>query len=169
MGSHKQFLEPLLALPDMRRAGIIRSIGEPQRNVAAAETRCDPDAVSGVLERARSHGRIRIPERPVFVFLVLKKVGIDRAGPHAVVRREFLNLLYTFDPARKIPQNVQCDCGTGSGQLVDLAGITELLFRGGSGSGLDELAETRSGVGKTPGGNLDAKLVQGSRDLVGLG
>jgi hypothetical protein len=42
---------------------------------------------------------------------------------------------------------------------MNLSSIAEFLFRRGRGSGLDELAETRPSVRKTPRRNFDVKLV----------
>ena len=41
-----------------------------------------------------------------------------------------------------------------------LAGVGELFFEAGGGGGLEKLAEARAGVGESPGGDFDAKVVQ---------
>ena len=53
-------------------------------------------------------------------------------------------------------------------ELVDLLRIGEFFFDGHRRRWLQVLAEARSGVGKTPGGQLDAKRIQRVRDAIGL-
>ena len=60
----------------------------------------------------------------------------------------------------QIPQHVQSQRGRGAGEAIDLGGVGELLFDGGSGGGLRKLAEARAGVGEAPGGNFDLERVQ---------
>ena len=79
-----------------------------------------------------------------------KDVGIDRAWPHVVALGELCDDPGTLDTAGQIPENVQRDCGTDSGQCVDLTGVAELLLDCDSGGGLDELAEACAGIGEAP-------------------
>src|ERR1017187_2007134 len=48
------------------------------------------------------------------------------------------------------------------------SGIGELLRRGGGRGGLQEFAETRTGIGKTPRGQFDMKRVQRVDDTISL-
>ena len=71
------FLEPSATLRDVRRAGIIRSVGEPQRDIAAAQMLRDRYAVPHVRDRMLPDVRIRVAERSELVDLILKEVGVD--------------------------------------------------------------------------------------------
>src|ERR1700760_3285272 len=61
---------------------------------------------------------------------------------------------------------MQSDSGADARQRVHLPGITELFFNGGSCSGLDEFAKASSGIGKTPGRDLNPELIQSTCDFV---
>src|SRR5437588_7496379 len=75
----QRFSKPFLALSDVRRPGIVRTVRKPKRYVPALEALRDFDAVFCVLQGAPADGAIRICERSVLVFLILKKIGIN--GP----------------------------------------------------------------------------------------
>ena len=45
--------------------------------------------------------------------------------------------------------------GQNASQAMNVSGVTKLFFRGRGRGCLRELAETRAGVGKAPGGQLD--------------
>ena len=87
--------EPLLAMADVGGAGIVGAVGEPHGDVAAFQAGCDFNAVAGVLQGGFTDGGIGIAERSVFVVLVLKQIGINRAGLHAILGGEFLDLVGT--------------------------------------------------------------------------
>src|SRR5207302_3789999 len=72
----QRFSKPFLALSDVRRPGIVRTVRKPKRYVPALEALRDFDAVFCVLQGAPADGAIRICERSVLVFLILKKIGI---------------------------------------------------------------------------------------------
>ena len=58
------FLEPLLALPDIRRARIVGTVGKPHGNISAVQTPGDFDAVLRVLQGALANGGSGLPKEP---------------------------------------------------------------------------------------------------------
>src|ERR1039458_6139322 len=111
----QQFREPLLALPDIRGSRVVRAVGKPHGNVSAVQPPGDLNAVLGVLQRTLANGRIRIAEGAVLVFLILEKIGIDRAGENSVVLGKFLDAIGAAHTIRAVPQHMQrygrADCG----------------------------------------------------------
>src|SRR5438105_13413739 len=95
--------EPLLALSNVCGAWIMRSVSEPEGNVAAVETLCNLDAVECVLHRAKPNCCVGIAKRTVFVLLILKEIGIDCTGRNTTPCGELLDLIGTLDTARAIP------------------------------------------------------------------
>ena len=154
------FGEPALALADVTRAGVVGAVGEPQREVAAAGAALNLDGVEDVGERRAAGFRIGIAERAVLVDLVLEEVGVDGAEPDAALAGGFFDFGHIGDAVGEVPQDVQGDGRAAAGEVVDLAGVGELLGRGGSRGGLEELAETGAGVGEAPGGQFDSESVE---------
>src|SRR5438105_5041816 len=72
----KILFEPALTLPNVRRARIVRSIREPERDVPAAHAVCDFDALQAVLKGLLTDRFRGIAEGAKFVFLILKQVWI---------------------------------------------------------------------------------------------
>src|SRR6185436_8411374 len=103
----KILLEPLFALPDVRRAWIVGPVREPEHDVTALERTRNGDAVARVGERAVSHRRVRITERSELVALILEEVWIDRPGPNLVPCGQLLNPVDVGDAVREIPEHVQ--------------------------------------------------------------
>jgi len=100
---------------------------------------------------------IRISERAILIFLVLKQVWIDRPRRDAITGGEAFDFLCVVHPVWAIPQYMERDRWADSGQKMDLPGITEFfLSRGGSRS-LSELTKPRAGVGETPRWKFDTK------------
>src|SRR3954447_4584924 len=160
------FREPLFALPDVCSSGIVRSIRKPERDVAAVESFCYFNAVKCVLHRPPPYRLVGIAKRSVFVLLILKKVGIDGTGSHAVPAGELLHLIGALYAAWTIPQYVQSHRRTDSSQKMYLASVAELLLGAGGGGRLDEFAEASSGVGEPPGRKLDAKCLKRGKNLL---
>ena len=77
--------EPVPPFADILCTRIVRTVGEPQRQIAAAQAARDFHAIENVLERRLPDLRIRVSERPIFVHLVLKRVRIDGAGAQPVL------------------------------------------------------------------------------------
>src|ERR1700732_888118 len=125
MRSAQRGFEPLLALPDIRGARRVGSVGEPQRDIATAQAARDFNTVLHVFESAFPDGRVRIAEGTVLILLILKEVRVDGTGLHSETLGELPNLIGAVYSGRKIPQNVQGDGGTNSGEEVHLTGITE--------------------------------------------
>src|SRR3984957_21255224 len=118
------------------------------------------NAVLRVLQGAFTNGGIGIAERTEFVFLILKKIGINRARQNSVTLGVILDVVCTTHAAGAVPKNVQSDGRADSSQQVDLAGIAELLFRCRGSCGLDIFPETCPGVREAPRRQLDAKGFQ---------
>ena len=113
-----------------------------------------------MIEGALADRRIGIAHRSVLVFLVLKDVGIDRAGLHAVFLGQALHLGNILQPVGKVPLHMQRHGRASAGQGMHLPGVAELVFDRDCGRELNEFAETGPGVGKAPGGQLDIKIVE---------
>src|SRR5215472_14362369 len=99
----KPVLEPLLALSNIGRTGIIRSISKPKGNVAAVETLGNLNAVECVFDRATSNRLVGICKRAVFVLLVLKEIGVDRTRCDTVTGGELLDLIGALYTVGAIP------------------------------------------------------------------
>src|SRR5215831_20663699 len=122
------FREPTPPVADILRAWIIRSVGEPQGYVAAAQTRGDPDAIDNVIQGGPPDFRVGVAKRAVLVNLILERIGIDRAGAQPMFRCQHLNFSRVADSARKIPEDVQCQRRTRAGPTVDLPGVSEFFL-----------------------------------------
>ena len=143
-------LEPLLPVADVRGAGIVRSVGEPQHDIAAVQPSRDGDAVARVPQRVFAHGPVGIAERAELVHLVFEEVRVDRARLDAVLRRKRYDPIDIVQAARQIPQHVQRQRRTHARELVDLLRVGEFLVDGRGGGRLQILAETGSGIGEPP-------------------
>src|SRR5579863_2471542 len=120
-------------------------------------------------QRAFANRGIGIAEGTLFILLVLEKIWVDRTGRDAVFGGKFLDILRTLRAVRAVPQNVQSNGRTDSGQPVHQARVTEFLFRSCRGGWLDELSEASAGVGKTPGRQFNTEPVERSKDFVTRG
>ncbi len=167
VGLAKKIVKPGFALADVGCAGIVGSIGKPERKVAAAEALCDGDAVARVLESLVTGSGVGTAEGAVLVDLVLEVVGVDGARTHAVLVGERFDRGRVGHTAGQIPQDVESHCGAYTGKGVDLAGVAELFFQSGGGAGLQELAEAGASVRETPRGKFDAEAVVGVEDSLG--
>ncbi len=160
MGGAEGLLQPADALADALGAGVIGTVGQPKREIAGAELFGYLDGVQDVGEGLLADPGGGIAERTELVLLVLKEVGVDGAGANAEAPLEFLDLGNVVDSVGQVPKDVEGERGGDAGEAVDLSRVAELLLDGGGGSGLDKLAEAGSGVGESPGGNLDLERVQ---------
>src|SRR5580698_1577880 len=102
--------------------------------------------------------------RAELVLLRLKEVGIYRAGADSMLTLEGADRRDIIETVRHVPEDVQRNCRCDAGEAEDLACIGELLGSSGCRGVLDELAESRSGVGEAPGRNLDTELIEGFID-----
>ncbi len=73
---------------------------------------------------------VGIAERSVLVNLVLKHVGVDGAGAHAVRGGQRPHFSHVANAVRQIPKHVQRDRRAHAGPAVHLARIAELLLDG---------------------------------------
>src|SRR6516164_2787130 len=118
-----------------------------------------------MLERVLPDGFLGISKRPIFVDLVLKQVGIDRARRDAKTLSPLLDRGGIFEPIGKVPRDMQSDARARARDPMDLSGVTEFLFGSGSRGGLQIFSKARSGVGETPGGQLDTELIESRQDF----
>src|SRR5215472_4170304 len=100
MCSVERRLEPLDTFADRLCAGIVGAVGQPEGDVAAAQTLCDFDGVEQVLKRVVADLIGGIAKRAELVLLILKQVGIDGAGANAAEPLERLNLADIGNTAR---------------------------------------------------------------------
>ena len=160
VGGSQSLLEPMLALPHVLRARIVAPVGEPKRKIAAVQTLADFDAVQQVVEGGLASRGVGVPQRSIFVNLVLKYIWVDGAGPQAMRGGQRVHFIHVTNAVRQIPKHVQRHRRAHAGPAMDLARIAELLGDGAGGGRLLELAEARTGVGKSPTGQLDLKPVE---------
>src|SRR5208283_2125492 len=114
------------------------------------------DRLQNVVQGAPANFRALIAKRSMLVLLVLKNVWIYGACADAVLVAHLGDFAQVC-PCGEIPENVQRDAGAHAGEVMDLAGIGELLLEGRGGAVLQELPEACSCVGKSPGRYLDAE------------
>jgi hypothetical protein len=62
---------------------------------------------------------------------------------------------------------VEGERGRGAGERVDFGGVSEFFLESAGGFRLYEFAETGSGIGKSPRGQLNLKRIQGFEDGLG--
>ena len=141
-------------------SGVIGPVGHPGRDVAGIKPLGDLDAVEHVQTGLFPDLRVGAADRAVLVGLVLKKIGVDRAGANAVLPLELLNRRDVIGARRQVPFDVEGERRVDAGEGVDLRGVGELLFDGRRGRWLQELAEAGPGIGETPGGDLDRELIE---------
>src|SRR5277367_5446312 len=115
-----------------------------------------------MIDRMAAHPCVGIADRAKLVLLILKEIGIDRASQHSILRSQALHCSRIRDSFRKIPLDMQSQSRSDTGERVCLGGVSELLLKRSGRSGLQELAKTGSGVGKTPRRNFDLQAVQGA-------
>src|ERR1700727_2448753 len=75
-------------------------------------------------------------ERSKFVFLVLKKVGIDRPSLNSILLYQPFHFGHIIQSSREIPQHVQGKRRRNASQRENLGRIGELFFQRGSRSRL---------------------------------
>ena len=167
MHARQPFGEPALALADIGGAGIVRSVGKPERHVAAAECARQADAVETMLHGALADLGLWIAERTELVVLILEQVRVDGADANTGGRRCRLHGCDIALAVRQIPQHVQRHRRTRTGQRVDLSRIRNLLRDGRRGGGLQVLPEAGAGVGEAPGRQFDGKRIQRGADDLG--
>src|SRR5256885_12811115 len=167
MRSTQKFFKPFFAPANVRRTRVIRSIREPHGNIATPQTPSHLNAILHVLERPCPHGCVWIPERTVFILLVLKEVGVYRSCLHPKTFRKLVDLINAVYAFRKIPQHMKRNARANSGQEMHLTGVTELFFRSCRCRRLYKLSKTRSRVGEPPRRYFNAKLSQGLQYSLG--
>src|SRR5215469_11870807 len=103
---------------------------------------------------------IRVGQRSVLINLVLEYIRVDRSGLDPVSSAPHRDLFDAPDSLRKIPQNMKGDRRAYTRHPMHFGGIAEFLFRARSCGGLQEFSEPSSGIGETPGRNLNAECFQ---------
>src|SRR5581483_2543647 len=147
----------MLPLPDVRRSRIIRSIGKPKGDVPALEAPRNLDAVFGMPQSTLANRCLGVSKGSVLVFLILKKVGIDRAGGDATSSGKPLDLFGAFYAVRTVPQDMQRDSRAYTGEQMHLTCVTELLFGSSCRRRLDKFSKTCARICKAPRRKLNAE------------
>ena len=111
---------------------------------------------------------VGVAERSETIALVFEKIKIDRSCPHAEMPRQTQHLVCVFEPVRQIPTDVHRNRGTDSGERMDHARVTELLFNSRRRRGLKKLPESSAGVCESPGGNLDTERFERRKNSIKL-
>ena len=97
--------------------------------------------------------------RPEFINLVLKKIGIDCADPHSVLLRH-LGGIGRINTHGEIPLHMHGNGRAAAGVFVNRPGVGEFLFDGTGRSGLKEFTEAGAGIAIAPGGGFDLEAVE---------
>lgn len=154
----ERLLEPVLASAQIGLARVVRALGEPDLEVAAARGIHHVDAGEVVIDRLLPDRRVLVREGAELVVVVLERVRVDRAEGDAVVLRVLAQVVERVD---QVPRDVQRDrwreCGVG----VHLRGIRDLLPGIARRAGRAEHLEAGAGVAERPAGELDALLLEG--------
>src|SRR5580704_787196 len=166
MQRREVLFEPVLALPNIRRAGIVGPIREPQRDVPAAQAVCDVNALHAMLKGLLPDRFRGIAEGAKFVFLILKQVRIDGPNSYFVALCRGPDSLGVLGAAREIPQYVDRDSWSGAGERVDQSCIAELLFNRGRGCWLQVLAESCPCICKSPRWQFDPEVFKSFEDIL---
>ena len=120
--------EAVLPVAQVALARVVRAVGQPDLEVAAAGDVHDVDALERggaiALARIRSSTWRQAAE---LVVVVLERVRVDRAEPDAEVVGVRAQLVEVVDP---VPRDVQRDRRGQAGEAVDLGGVGELLLDG---------------------------------------
>src|ERR1700733_2209924 len=111
-------------------------------------------------DRHAPDGSVRSADRAELVFLVLKEIWINGAGPDAVSIGQAPYLRRVSRPGGQVPKHMQSKLRSDTRQCMDLGRIGKLLLQAGRRPGLEKLAEARAGVREPPGGNFNLKAVQ---------
>src|SRR5215472_14465362 len=106
--------EPSLSPADVGSTWIVRSVCEPKRDVPAVKTHANRDAFLHMPHSTLANFLVRIAERTVLVFLVLKKIGIDGTGLYVVSLGMRFDLAAVLHTVGTVPKNVQCHAGADS-------------------------------------------------------
>ena len=72
----------------------------------------------------------------------------------------FLDLLEVLQAVGTVPQDVQSYGRADPSEQMNLARVAEFFFDRSSRRRLDKFSKAGAGVGETPGGQLDAEVVQ---------
>src|ERR1700722_9742881 len=100
-----------------------------------------------------------VAERTVFIDLVLEEIWVNCADADPVFLRKLYDLGRRLVGA-KIPEDMNGDRGTKSGEGVDLSGIGQFVVDIDSCCILEELAEAGTGVGEAPTRRLDPESIK---------
>ena len=161
----QSFDEPLLSLPDVSGARIVRTIGKPQGNITALKAASDLDAVLRVRKGSLADRLVRIAKRTIFISLILENIGVDLAWLDAKLTGEPLDLVGALHSIRTVPLNVEGHGRTDARKPMDLPCITQFFFDRRCRRGLQELPETRAGVRETPRRDLNTKSLERLKHL----
>src|SRR5215469_4502107 len=101
------FLEKSDARANALRAGVVGAVGKPGRDVARAERAGDGDAIEYVVDSAAANRGVRVSDRAVLVFLVLKNVGVDGSGPDRELLGEGLDARDVRETNWQIPLHMK--------------------------------------------------------------
>ena len=127
----------------------------------ACKLLADFDGIEQVLQgRFRGCLHPRIAKRAELVFLVLKEIRIDRTRSDSRSALKGLDLRNIRQTAGKVPQHVQSQCGRCAGEPMNLGSVAEFLFERGCGRRLEELAEARARVRKSPRGDFNLETIE---------
>src|SRR5579872_6831494 len=122
MHGAQDLLHPVDPAADALRPGVVRSIGQPDGQIARLQNLRNLNRVQQVLQRDAADRRVRVADRSVLVLLVLEQIRIDGTGAHAVLRLEGANVLGIANAAGEIPQHMQGQRWRYAGERIYLGG-----------------------------------------------
>ena len=154
--------EAVLAVAQVALAGVVRAVGEPDLQVAAAGDVHDVDALEVVGDRLGPDALVDVGQAAELVVVVLEGVGVDRAETHSEVLCDAAELVVVV---HLVPRDVQSHRGGETGQLVHLRRIRQLLLDRARRAGRGEDLEAGARVAERPGRQLNRLLGEPARDV----
>ena len=122
MKSLERFLQTTLARTNGILPGIVRPIRQPQCENVTPDILSQLDRITNMLCRRFTNRRIDITKTPQAVFLILKKVRIDRAQLDAMSPRQGHNIRRRLS-FLEIPENMRRHLGTRARHPVNFARV----------------------------------------------
>src|ERR1700722_10712838 len=154
--------------PDIRLTRVIGAIGQTDGNELTPCLLRQISALEQVLDGDGSYLFVAVAERSIFIDLVLKQVWVNGANADPVLLAK-LHDFGGWEVRAEIPEDMNGHGRTNSGKGMDLPGVGELVIDIDGGCLLEEFPEPSTGIGESPTGCLDPKLIERLLDSFFLG
>src|SRR5699024_10714446 len=108
----KRVVQSVLASPHIGLAGIVRSLGQPDLEVAGSGAVHDVDAFEMMLDGFGADALVLMGERPELEVIVLEGVRVDGAQAHTEAARVGIQ----FGEVAQVPRDVESHLRSESGE-----------------------------------------------------